>query len=240
MASRNRSAKEVAMDPSTSRRRFLQAASLAVPGAVLSGCHSAATQPELSAAIAPSILTAQETSFLAAATERLIPGAAEAGIVTFIDRQLGGPYGLAQAWYMHGPWQHGTEQQGYQLKLTPAQLYRSAIRDIQAWCGHTYAKSFERLSPEEQDTVLHGLEKGEIELPDVPAKTFFTMLLQNTQEGYLADPMYGGNRDFAGWKLIGFPGPRYNYIAEIEHYGKPYTLPTVGLKGRGDLHRDGG
>jgi len=59
------------------------------------------------------------------------------------------------------------------------------------------------------------------------------MLWQNTQEGYLADPMYGGNRDFAGWKLIGFPGPRYNYVAEIGQFGKPYTLPTVGLKGRG-------
>jgi gluconate 2-dehydrogenase gamma chain len=44
--------------------------------------------------------------------------------------------------------------------------------------------------------------------------------------------MYGGNRDFAGWKLVGFPGPRYNYVNEIEQYGKPYTLPPVGLMGR--------
>jgi gluconate 2-dehydrogenase gamma chain len=58
------------------------------------------------------------------------------------------------------------------------------------------------------------------------------MLWQNTGEGFFADPMYGGNRDFAGWKLVGFPGPRYNYVNEIEQYGKPYTLPTVGLMGR--------
>jgi gluconate 2-dehydrogenase gamma chain len=44
--------------------------------------------------------------------------------------------------------------------------------------------------------------------------------------------MYGGNRNFAGWKLVGFPGPRYNYVSEIEQYGKPYTLPTVGILGR--------
>ncbi|MEO6967132.1 MAG: gluconate 2-dehydrogenase subunit 3 family protein [Rhodanobacteraceae bacterium] len=93
--------------------------------------------------------------------------------------------------------------------------------------------AFEALSVDQQDAVLHGLEKGGIDLHDAPAKDFFTMLLQNTQEGFLADPMYGGNRDFAGWKLIGFPGPRYNYVAEIEQYGKPYTMPTVGLKGRG-------
>jgi gluconate 2-dehydrogenase gamma chain len=56
------------------------------------------------------------------------------------------------------------------------------------------------------------------------------MLLQNVTEGFFADPMYGGNRDFIGWKLIGFPGPRYNYVEEIEQYGKPYTLPPVSLK----------
>lgn len=58
------------------------------------------------------------------------------------------------------------------------------------------------------------------------------MLWQNTQEGFLADPMYGGNRGFAGWKLIGFPGPRYNYVEEITQYGKPYPLPPVGILGR--------
>ncbi len=58
------------------------------------------------------------------------------------------------------------------------------------------------------------------------------MLLQNTVEGFLADPMYGGNRDFIGWKLIGFPGPRYDYTDEIEQYNKRYTLPPVGILGR--------
>jgi gluconate 2-dehydrogenase gamma chain len=81
--------------------------------------------------------------------------------------------------------------------------------------------------------VLQGLEKGDIKLTDAPAKDFFAMLWQNTHEGFFADPMYGGNRDFAGWKLIGFPGPRYNYTEEIVQYGKPYALPSVGLMGRG-------
>lgn len=44
--------------------------------------------------------------------------------------------------------------------------------------------------------------------------------------------MYGGNRGFAGWKLIGFPRPRYNYVEEITQYGKPYPLPPVGILGR--------
>ena len=231
-----------------SRRQFLQAAAVTVPGVALLGCHNSQPHAELAAANAPGALYLNdaEKNFLDAAVDRLIPpdaagaGAREAGVVTFIDRQLGGPYGLAQTWYMRGPWQKGTDEQGYQSKLDPAQMYRAAIRDIQAYCEQQYHKSFEKLSPDDQDAVLHGLEKGEIDLPDAPAKEFFTMLWQNTQQGYLADPMYGGNQNFAGWKLIGFPGPRYNYVAEIEQYGKPYTLPTVGLKGRGNLHRDGG
>ena len=70
------------------------------------------------------------------------------------------------------------------------------------------------------------------------AKAFFDMLWQNTKEGFFADPMYLGNRNFVGWKLIGFPGPRYNYVDEIEHYGERYALPTVGLLGR-DRQREG-
>ena len=118
-------------------------------------------------------------------------------------------------------------------KLTPAQLYRAAIPAIDAYCRRTYGgKAFAALGADMQDQVLHGLEEGKVDLQGPPAKEFFTQFWQNVNEGFFADPMYGGNRDFAGWKLVGFPGPRYNYVAEIEQYGKPYALPPVGLLGR--------
>lgn len=228
------------MNDKISRRRFLQAAAWAVPAVSLLGCHDDASRRQLAAAdaVGPLYLDEQEKTFLDAAVERLIPGdtehpgAREAGVTTFIDRQLSGPYGLAETWYMRGPWPTGSEQQGWQSKLNPAQMYRAAIRNIESHCTQKYGKRYEALTAEQQDDVLHGLEKGHIELPDTSAKQFFQMLLHNTQEGFLADPMYGGNQNFAGWKLIGFPGPRYNYVAEIEQYGKPYLQPTVGLKGR--------
>lgn len=228
------------MTTPNSRRRFLQAAALAVPAVGLLGCRGAGSRQELAAADDPGplFLSAAERNFLDAAVERLIPGdaehpgAREAGVPLFIDRQLSGAYGLAETWYMRGPWPTGSMQQGWQSKLNPAQMYRAAIRNIQGHCQQKYGKQFEALSTAQQDDVLHGLEQGHIELPDTSAKQFFQMLLHNTQEGFLADPMYGGNRNFAGWKLIGFPGPRYNYTLEIEQYGKPYRLPTVGLKGR--------
>ena len=224
---------------SLSRRSLLKVA-LVLPAAGVLGCgkseHGHAEKQAIAAA--PTFFSAQERAFVEAATERLIPdeedglGAKGAAVAVFIDRQLAGPYGRAQRWYMQGPWQTGTEQQGYQLKLTPAELYRTAIADVDAWCSNAHSTRFSAMSAIKQDEVLHALESGEIELPDAPAQTFFTMLWNNTVEGFLADPIYGGNRNFAGWKLIGFPGPRYNYVSEIEQYGKPYTMPTVGLLGR--------
>ncbi len=219
---------------------------MAVPGMALLGCGAREPHAAFDAANAPGpqFLTREELAFVDAAVARLIPGdakepgAREAGVATFIDRQLSGPYGLGQTWYLSGPWPTGDEQQGYQSRFTPAQMYRAAIGDIQKYCQRRYRKPFEQLEGAQRDEVLHGLEGGHIDLPSTSAKQFFQMLWHNTQEGFLADPMYGGNRDFAGWKLIGFPGPRYNYVTEIEQYGKPYRMPTVGLRGRDPGERE--
>jgi gluconate 2-dehydrogenase gamma chain len=217
------------------RRAFLKVIAL-VPAAANATPLSRIDNP---AAPGPAFLTADESAFIDAAVARLIPndelgpGAKEAGVTNFIDRQLGGPYGRAETWYMQGPWREGTESQGYQLKLTPAEVYRTAIEDIEEYCRRTYdSKRFVQLDAATQDKVLKGLEKGDIKLARVPAKQFFDMFWHNTQEGFLADPMYGGNRDFAGWKLIGFPGPRYNYVEQIGAHGQPYNVPPVGILGR--------
>jgi gluconate 2-dehydrogenase gamma chain len=184
-------------------------------------------------------LTPAEVAFVDAAVARLIPadelgpGAHEAGVTYFLDRQLAGPYGHAQTWYMRAPFAKGTKQQGYQLHYTPAQLYRAGIKGVDDHCRSKYGgKTFAQLAAAEQDIVLKALENDQVKLGDLPGKEFFHFLQQNTMEGFLADPIYGGNRDFIGWKLIGFPGPRYNYVAEIERHGARYTLPTVGLLGR--------
>jgi len=185
-----------------------------------------------------------ELAWIKAALDRLIPrdvlgpGAVDAGVATFIDSQLGGRYGQAIDWYMAGPWEKGTDQQGYQLQRTPAELYRAAIAAIDAHCRQRFdQKVFAALAPEQQDGLLHELQNGKLELADVSGKTFFDLLWKNTKEGFFADPMYGGNRGFIGWKLVGFPGPRYNYVADIRHFGQPYPLPTVGILGRDPSRR---
>jgi gluconate 2-dehydrogenase gamma chain len=192
-------------------------------------------------------LSAAEAAFVEAAVARLIPadelgpGAKEAGVPTFIDRQLAGEYGRGARWYMQGPWGEGEKTQGWQTRLTPAALYRAAIREIDEAVGHEgKGASFAKLSADDQDRWLHQLEGGKVQLPTADAKTFFELLHQNTIEGFFADPMYGGNRDMAGWKLIGFPGARYDHTPFVKKHGEKYPLPPVAIMGRPEWNEGGG
>lgn len=208
-----------------------------------------ANQPHAVAAGPFEFFTPDEAACVDALVSRLIPaddlgpGAKEAGVTVFLDRQLAGSYGRAQTWYMQGPWQEGEKSQGYQSRLTPAQLYREAIAAIDAHCRQQFAgKSLKELTSEQQDAVLSALEKGDVKLEKLAGGSlqiagaaggaFFDVLLQNTIEGFFSDPIYGGNRDMAGWKLIGFPGARYNYLPYVSAHNKELKLEPVGLKGR--------
>jgi gluconate 2-dehydrogenase gamma chain len=180
-----------------------------------------------------------EAAFISAAVARLIPaddlgpGAVEAGVPTFIDRQLAGPYGRGERWYMQGPWSPGLPTQGYQTRLTPAAMYRGAIKAIDgAVVRESRGGSFAKLAAADQDAFLQRMEKGAFSLDGADAKAFFAQLLQNTLEGFWADPIYGGNRDLVGWKLIGFPGARYDNTEFVGQHGAKYPLPPVGIKGR--------
>lgn len=181
-------------------------------------------------------LTRPEIRFLDAAVARLIPadelgpGAREADVTYFIDRQLASAWGTHGRNYRMGPWQEGTPQQGFQSRLTPQEIYRIAIRETDLHCSGVYGKAFAFLTAEQQDEVLHGLEDEKIELESVSAKLFFDMLLRNTEEGFLSDPMYGGNRDKIGWRLIGFPGvAASDYSDHIPKYNVPYELEPVSI-----------
>jgi gluconate 2-dehydrogenase gamma chain len=180
-----------------------------------------------------------EASWVDAAVSRLIPqdelgpGAKELGVTVFLDRQLAGAYGRAERWYMSGPWAKGTETQGYQSRMNPAQMYRAAIKAIDGYCRRTFQnKAFAELGTDEQDKVLGELEEGKIKLDEIDAKSFFKQLLLNTQEGFFADPLYGGNKDMAAWKMIGFPGARYDYRDYVKKHGERFPLPPVSLNGR--------
>lgn len=182
---------------------------------------------------------APEQRFMEAAVERLIPadelgaGALQAGVAFYIDQQLIGAYGYAAKMYMQGPWGEGTPEQGYQLPLAPREVYRLGIAETNDHCRRAYGgKSFDQLTADQQDATLTGLEKSTIDLPSVPAAVFFQILYDNTVEGFFADPLYGGNRDMIGWKLVGFPGVAAYYRDAIPNYiNKAYTVAPVSIAG---------
>jgi gluconate 2-dehydrogenase gamma chain len=176
-------------------------------------------------------LTLAEAAFLTAFVDELIPAddfpsASEAGVVEFIDLQLATGYGAGERMYMDGPHERGTESQGYQLGLTPAQLYREAIRGIEA---SLEGASFATLAPAARQELLRALEAGERDAGAVPGKRFFTEIRQNTIEGYFADPVYGGNRDAVGWEMVGFPGAHAYYLTEVDRHNMAYERKPTGI-----------
>ena len=180
-----------------------------------------------------------EAAFVEAAVARLIPadhngpGALETGVPLFIDRQLGGPFGHGDHFYLGGPWAKGSDTQGYQNRMTPAQLYRAGVRAANAWTRSQFGgKALRDLVLQDQDTTLKSMESGHAQFDGVESKTFFAMLLQNTMEGFFADPIYGGNKDMASWKMIGFPGARYDYREWVGRHGQRFDFPPVGIGGR--------
>jgi gluconate 2-dehydrogenase gamma chain len=133
------------------------------------------------------------------------PGAPEAGVVLYIDRQLAGSYGRDRYRYTQAPFEAGVAEQGYQGKATPREVYREGMVLL--------GRDFDRLTPAEQDARLRSIE----------TTYFFRLLRQHTIEGMFSDPMHGGNAGMIGWQVIGYPGPYMSWSEHVDqHYGKPY------------------
>lgn len=180
--------------------------------------------------------TPQEAATIEAFVDRLIPadelspGGKDCGCAVFIDRQLAGPHGRFAGYYMSPPFQEGTKQQGPQSPVTPAQQYRTALAALDNACRGKYSgKAFAELADDQKDDVIKGLEDGSLKLDGADSTNFFKLILKDTQNGFLADPIYGGNKDMASWKMIGFPGAHYDYRDWIDRHNQPVTLPPVGI-----------
>ncbi len=184
---------------------------------------------------------AYEADFIEAAVERLIPadevgpGALQAGVNNYLDKQLGGAWGAGERLYRSGPWQQGTPTQGYQLPFTPAELFHTAIRAINT-SFQKQGITFKDLSADEQDAYLKSLESSDDDLDGVPAKEFFSILLKMTVEGYFSDPVYGGNKDMVAWKMIGFPGAYASYYDAIDRHGVKFEREPMSLASDGNGH----
>ena len=162
--------------------------------------------------------TASEARTIAAACDRIFPsdengpGAKEAGVIVYIDRQLAGPYGQDRHRYTKGPFVDSFPEHGYQGKATPQEIYREGARQL---------GDFADLEAEQQDERLRAIE----------TTVFFRMLRTHTIEGMFSDPMHGGNANLIGWQLIGYPGPIMSHRSEFDkHHGEPWRPKPVSLE----------
>ena len=161
----------------------------------------------------------EQASTVAAFTERLMPGAPgkpgarDAGVLNYIDLALAGAYADLQ------------------------DFYRRGLAQLDAYCHATYKQSFTQLDPARQDEVLAALEQGKATGFTLPrAQEFFNVVRTHTMEGMFADPIYGGNRDFAGWRLVGFPGAQGNFTPPDLQNKQIFTrAPMTGLQAQSGL-----
>src|SRR4051812_42414215 len=223
------------------RRAFLKSAVAGSAAAVtVTLPQSAEAQGKPAAAPPPAndgytFLNLEEAAFVEALVDHMIPAdeyspkGTDMGINVYIDRALASGWGKGERLYMQGPWKTGVPSQGYQLPLTPAELYRAGIVSANAYCVKTYGKSFDKITREEREQFLVALQAGKVQFEKgPPARVFFGMLYQNVMEGMFSDPVYGGNRNKAGWKMIGFPGVIAVHAQNIEKYrDKKYVVNPV-------------
>jgi gluconate 2-dehydrogenase gamma chain len=185
--------------------------------------------------------TGDEGRALEALADRIIPpdsetpGGKDAGCAVFVDRQLAGPYGRREGLYLRPPFLKGAKNQGDQSETGPAQQYREGLAALDKACkAQLGGKTFGELSDADKDNVLTGLESGEFNLDGVDSKAFFALVIKDVREGFFADPIYGGNRDMVAWKMIGYPGARYNYLDWVNRHNERFPLPPVSITGRAE------
>ncbi len=203
------------------RREFLTLSASSIGGLLI---YTVAGEPlRLAARTKPvriplRFFTEQEALVVAAAAARIFPsdetgpGASEAGVVIYIDRQLAGPYGRDRYRYTQPPFEDGKPEFGYQGKATPREVYRAGIKNL---------NGLDRLPPEQQDKALEGIQ----------GTHFFALLRAHTIEGMFCDPIHGGNAGMIGWQMIGYPGPRMSNAADLErHFGQAFRPKPVSLE----------
>ena len=234
-------------DDTIPRRQFLKGAGAAgtavaavmtpaaMPAAEAQQQPAASPTPAQQTSPAPEIwltLNPTEAAFITAAVDTIIPAdelspsGSDCGVATFIDRQLAGAYGSGARLYRQGPFPKGKPELGYQLELNPREFFRAGIAAANDFTRKTYGKEFDRLGDKDREEALKTMETGKANFPAFGSAMFFNALLQIAMEGFFADPMYGGNRNMAAWKMVGYPGLPATYRQDIRKYlGKVYDKP---------------
>ncbi|HLQ97361.1 MAG TPA: gluconate 2-dehydrogenase subunit 3 family protein [Candidatus Dormibacteraeota bacterium] len=173
------------------------------------------------------------------------PGAIELGVPYFIDKQLAGAWGMNAKDYRQAPFikyqdvesmdgkdnkklppnQQGaqgtdnkteTELQREQTRLSRRDIFRQGVRKLNNESQQRFKTTFDKADEDQQIEILKDFESGKVKMKGVAAENFFILLRTATLEGAYSDPMYGGNKNMAGWNMKEFPGAKASYSAIIE------------------------
>lgn len=173
------------------------------------------------------------------------PGAREAGVVYYIDHLLAYHTGYPEPAYMQGPfaqtydgpeppegagddddvvWVQAEELERYgrQTPFVPREIYRMGLARLDELSRRRFDGDFVDITEAQQDTLLEAVEDDEADdveevFGDLASGDFFDLIREHTLQGMFADPVYGGNRDMVGWRLVGFPGSRRSYSPQDMH-----------------------
>ena len=215
------------------RRAFLVGAALGAATGLVSEAHAqvhdaptttgAATHTMASADGHGAFFNDEDAATITAFAERLWPaapgkpGATEIGVLNYIDLALAGAYADMQ------------------------DFYRRGLAQLDTYSRSTHQKPFARLEAAQQDDVIRALEQGKATGFTWPAASpFFNTVRTHVMEGLFADPVYGGNKSFAGWRQIGFPGGQPLFTEQDMQSREAFTrLPIVGLQAQAATVRGG-
>ena len=221
------------------RRDFLKSA--VIGGAAAATASLPAQVAAQSSAVTPApgyaFLNPEEAAFVETLVDHMIPAdehtpkGTVVGVNTYIDRALAGGWGKGDRLYMQGPWAPGVPEQGYQLPLLPAELYRNGIADTNQYCVKTYGKAFDQITAAQREEVLKNLDSGKVDFASgLPSRVFFATVYQTVIEGLFSDPIYGGNKDKVGWKMLGFPGViQVNQQNMVKYKNKKMPVDPIGI-----------
>jgi len=209
----------------------------AAPDTAGAGSPQGPAAPPVEAPVEPFLtLNATEAAFVVAAVDILIPAdglspsGADCGVAIYIDRQLAGAYGAGARLYRDGPFLKGKPEHGYQLPLTPKAFFSAGIAAANDWTRTTHGAALDALGEADRIAALEAFENGSATFEGLSSADFFALLLGLTYEGFFADPIYGGNRDKAGWKMVGYPGLPAVYrdaIAKFRDRAYPHEPQSI-------------
>ena len=132
------------------------------------------------------LLNAEEVDCLNALCNQMIPddehsGAVKAGVVNFIEKQLGSHLNYCKNNYHNG------------------------ITSLQAYCQSRFGKKFEQLPSDQQIRVMQEMEENKLtgnEWKEIQAGAFFAMVLKHCMMGFYGAPRHGGNKDYASYRML--------------------------------------